>query len=117
METEVEKQQKEVTEAGSKGYAQNRVMKAIMGCGRVNGGRGVWREKKERAVGEDQKYGHFKHRRIFGRADKYFSFRAFSHKKRYGPTIPVRVDGEETTVMIKNIPNKYTYVSLCLIML
>lgn len=40
-------------------------------------------------------------------------FRAFPQKKQVRPVVPMRRDGDETTVMIRNIPSKYTYVTTC----
>jgi hypothetical protein len=62
-----------------------------------------WRRKGER---KDQHNTHVVSREQY--------FRAIHHKKnRRGrfPILPVLPDGEQTTVMIKNIPSKYKYVS------
>ncbi|OIV99510.1 hypothetical protein TanjilG_17320 [Lupinus angustifolius] len=66
------------------------------------------REKKDNEVAEYHKCWGSKNRQICGHGENK-NFKAFPIKNRYYRSItPVRVDGEDTTVMIKNIPNKYT---------
>ncbi|CAL0304257.1 unnamed protein product [Lupinus luteus] len=79
--------------------------------GMKRGHRG-FRHKKEKDV-EYQKCLASRNKQNCGRGDAYKHSKAFPIKKRYYSSItPVRVDGEETTVMIRNIPNKYTRDSL-----
>ncbi|KAK2381700.1 MEI2 protein [Trifolium repens] len=71
--------------------------------GRVRFPRFEWRRKGER---KDQRKTHVV------RDDEQYFYRPLHHKmNRRGrgrfPVVPVRPDGEETTVMIKNIPSKY----------
>ena len=107
-------------EGGSKGFvAQKQVFKGVKGYGIMNGcdglrsvqGNFVWR-RKDLAEEDQQKHysDHLKRRKVFRRADH--NFNAFPKKKRGFPVLPVREDGDQTTVMIKNIPSKYSCVSL-----
>ncbi|XP_061340566.1 uncharacterized protein LOC133287032 [Gastrolobium bilobum] len=100
--------------ADSKGLVQKKVFKAFISCGRrIDRCRSdelrlqayTWRRKGKDIV-EDNKCGHLKNQRLFHPQDQYF--RSLRRKKPCCPLLPVRVDGEETTVMIRNIPSKYT---------
>ncbi|KAL5055553.1 hypothetical protein RYX36_036235 [Vicia faba] len=71
----------------------------------------AWR-KKEVAVAEKEP-GH-KNRKYVNIHELQHSRSSSTDRKNKGsgfPVVPVRPDGDETTVMIKNIPSKYTYAS------
>ncbi|MED6181348.1 hypothetical protein PIB30_018491 [Stylosanthes scabra] len=52
---------------------------------------------------------HLKGRQDFRRSSEHHGFNTFPKKKRgFFPISPVRENGSETTVMIKNIPSRYT---------
>jgi len=78
-------------------------------------GRFEWRRKQVRKDVE-QKEKKFDDGRLMRknrhRRAKHFRYHCHKKNSRGGfPLVPVQKDGEETTVMIKNIPSKYTYVS------
>ncbi|KAE9620355.1 hypothetical protein Lal_00019516 [Lupinus albus] len=92
--------QKQVSKEAS--CRKGRALKGINLCRR-----GL-RDKKDKEVAEYNKCWVSKNRQICGRGENKYS-RAFPIKNRYYCSItPVKVDGEDTTVMIKNVPNKYT---------
>ncbi|XP_027355414.1 uncharacterized protein LOC113865207 [Abrus precatorius] len=101
---------------GSKGLVQKQVFKAFITCGRMDSHRSdgfklkayASRRRKVEEAGQVKKSsGHLRNRHVMRHPHEQY-FRAFPRKKRCCPVVPVRVDGDETTVMIKNIPSKYT---------
>ena len=74
-----------------------------------SGGRLEWRRKEPRKDDESlmrkNRYRHRHAKHVRHHYHKKISRGCF-------PLVPVKEHGEETTVMIKNIPSKYTYVSL-----
>ncbi|KAK7312306.1 hypothetical protein VNO77_36074 [Canavalia gladiata] len=94
--------------SGSNGLVQKQVFNAFISCGTMESSRSdgfrfkaYARRRKLQEVPQEGKknYHHLRNEH---------HFRVFPKKKRCGPLLPVRVDGDETTVMIRNIPSKYT---------
>ncbi|KAL2329005.1 hypothetical protein Fmac_022432 [Flemingia macrophylla] len=98
-------------ENNKEGVAKSsKVFKAFIRCGTRSDGLSLKANyARRRRNGEDNKSECFRNRYDDARCarDKQ-CFRAFPRKKRCYPLLPVRVDGGDTTVMIRNIPSKYT---------
>ncbi|KAK7264245.1 hypothetical protein RJT34_31851 [Clitoria ternatea] len=88
----------------SKEAVHNRVLKAWISCGRVDGRR--WGK-----VGEVSRHnGHVRNHEFRRHVDQHY-LRALPKKKQHYPLVPMRDGADQTTVMIRNIPSKYSYVA------
>ncbi|CAJ1933606.1 unnamed protein product [Sphenostylis stenocarpa] len=99
---------------GAKGLVQKQVCKAFISCGSVNGHRSdgmrmkaYAQRTKGEANGQHKSFDFLKNRKVTRYPDEQCP-RVYPKKKRFYPQLPVNVEKNETTVMIKNIPSKYT---------
>jgi len=99
------------TGGGSIGLVKKQALNAY-----INGRRSAesWRQKsypprkKVEENGQRKNVDFLRNRKVFRQPDDEQPFRGFPKRNRFNLSLPVR-DGE-TTVMIRNIPSKYTYV-------
>lgn len=108
----------EDVKCGAKGLVQKQVFKAFISYGTMNDQRSegtrmmkayVPRRKGEEK-GQRRRFDFSKSGKVTRHPDEQYCWRGYPKKKRCFPLLPVRVDKNETTVMIRNIPSKYTYV-------
>ncbi|KAL9296371.1 hypothetical protein ACSQ67_022267 [Phaseolus vulgaris] len=104
----------EAVTCGAKGLVQKQVFKAFISCGTVRGHRSdgsrmkaYARRKKGEENGQRKSFDFLRNGKVTRNPDEQ-CFKGFPKKKRCYPLLPVRVDRNETTVMIRNIPSKYT---------
>jgi len=105
----------EAVTCGAKGLVQKQVFKAFISCGTMNSHRSdgsrmkaYARRRKGEEKGQRKGFDFLKNGRVQTHPDEQ-CFKGYPKKKRCYPVLPVRVERNETTVMIKNIPSKYTY--------
>ncbi|QCD88619.1 hypothetical protein DEO72_LG3g3169 [Vigna unguiculata] len=106
----------EDVKCGAKGLVQKQVFKAFISYGTMNDQRSegtrmmkayVPRRKGEEK-GQRRSFDFSKSGKVTRHPDEQYCWRGYTKKKRCFPLLPVRVDKNETTVMIRNIPSKYT---------
>ncbi|WVZ03584.1 hypothetical protein V8G54_024390 [Vigna mungo] len=104
----------EDVKCGAKGLAQKHVFKPYMSYRTMNGQRSEGTRmktylprKKGEQKGQHKSFDFSSNGKITKHPYEQYCWRGYPKKKRCFPLLPVRVEKNETTVMIRNIPSKY----------
>lgn len=109
----------EDVKCGAKELAQEHVFKPYMSYRTMNGQRSEGTRmktylprKKGEQKGQHKSFDFSSNGKITKHPYEQYCWRGYPKKKRCFPLLPVKVEKNETTVMIRNIPSKYKYVIL-----